>query len=35
MAEETDLEKCNFLNFRSSVILTLDWVEVILVCISG
>ena len=32
MAEEIDLEKCNFLNFRSSVtlILTLDLVEVTL-----
>jgi len=37
IAEETDLEKCNFRNFRSSVtlILTLDQVEVILVCICG
>jgi len=37
MAEEIDLEKCNFRNFRSSVTLTLtlDRVEVILVRISG
>ena len=37
MAEEIDLEKCNFRNFRSSVTLTLilDRVEVRLVCISG
>ena len=35
MAEEIDLEKCNFLNFRSSVTLTLDRVEVTLVRISG
>ena len=37
MVEEIDLEKCNFQNFRSSVtlILTLDWVKVILVCICG
>jgi len=36
-AKEIDLEKCNFLNFGSSVTLTvtLDWVEVTLVCISG
>jgi len=36
MAEETDLEKCNFWNFRSSVTLTLtlDRVEAILVHIS-
>ena len=35
--EETDIEKCNFRNFKSSVtlILTLDQVEVILVHISG
>jgi len=26
MVEETDLEKCNFWNFRSPVTLTLDWV---------
>ena len=31
VAEETDLEKCNFRNFRSSVTLTLDRVEVTLV----
>jgi len=37
MAEEIDIEKCNFRNFRSSVTLTLtlDRVEVILVHISG
>jgi len=37
MTEEIDLEKCNFRNFGSSVALTLtlDWVNVILVCISG
>jgi len=35
MAEETNLEKCNFQNFRSSVTLTLDRVEVILARISG
>jgi len=37
MAEEIDLEKCNFRKFRSSVtlIVTLDWVEVILVRTSG
>jgi len=35
MAEEIDLEKRNFHNFRSSVTLTLDRVEVILVHISG
>jgi len=37
MAEEIDLEKCNFRNFRSSVTLTLtlDRVEVILVRISS
>jgi len=37
MAEEIDLEKCNFRNFRSSVtlIFTLDQVEVILMCISS
>jgi len=35
MAEEIDLEKCNFQNFRSSVTLTLDWVEVTLVGIPG
>jgi len=37
MAEERDLEKCNFRNFRSSVTLTLtlDRVEVKLMCISG
>jgi len=37
MAEETDLEKCNFWNFRSSVTLTLtlDQVAVILACICG
>jgi len=34
MAEQIDLEKCNFRNFRSSVtfILTLDRVKVTLVC---
>jgi len=37
MAEEIDLEKCNFRNFTSSVTLTLtlDRVEVILMRISG
>jgi len=37
MAEEIDLEKCNFRNFLSSMTLTLtlDRVEVTLVCISG
>jgi len=37
MAEEIDVEKCNFRNFRSPVTLTLtlDQVEVTLVCISG
>jgi len=37
MAEEIDLQKCNFRNFKSSVTLTLtlDRVEVTLVCISG
>jgi len=39
MAEEIDLKKCNFRNFRSSVTLTLtltvDWVKVILMGISG
>ena len=35
MAEETDLEKCTFRNFGSSVTLTLDRVEVTLVCICG
>jgi len=37
MAEEIDIEKCNFRNFRSSVIstLTLDRVKVILVYISS
>jgi len=35
MAEEIDLEKCNFQNFSSPVTLTLDWVEVILVRISA
>jgi len=37
MAEEIDVEKCNFRNFRSSVtlILTLDLVEVTLVHIPG
>jgi len=35
MAEEIDLEKCTFRNFGSSVILTLDWVKVILVRICG
>jgi len=33
--EEIDLEKCNFWNFRSSVTLTFDGVEVTLVYISG
>jgi len=35
MAEEIDLEKCNFQKLRSLVTLTLDRVEVILVRISG
>jgi len=37
MVEETDLEKFNFRNFRSSVtlIFTLDWVKVTLAHISG
>ena len=37
MADEIDLEKCNFRNFGSSVTLisTIDRVEVILVCTSG
>jgi len=37
MAEEIDLEQCNFSNFRSSLtlILTLDRVKVTLVCICG
>jgi len=35
MAEEIDLEKCTFLNFGSSVTLTLDRVEVTLVRIRG
>jgi len=37
MAEKIDLENCNFRNFRSSVTftLTLDRVEVTLVCICG
>jgi len=37
MAEETDVEKCNFWNFRSSVtlILTLHLAEVILVRMYG
>jgi len=30
MAEEIDIEKCNFQNFRSSVTLTLDRIEVTL-----
>ena len=34
-AEEIDLEKCTFRNFGSSVTLTLDRVEVRLVCICG
>jgi len=34
-AEEIDLEKCTFHNFGSSVTLTLDRVEVALVCICG
>jgi len=34
-AEEIDLEKCNFRNFRSSVTLTLDRIEVTRVGISG
>jgi len=32
---EKDLEKCNFRNFGSSMTLTLDWVEVTLMRISG
>jgi len=35
MAKEIDLEKCTFCNFGSSVTLTLDRVEVILVRICG
>jgi len=35
MAKEIDLEKCNFRNFTSSVTLTLDRVQIILVRISG
>jgi len=37
MAQEIDLEKCNFPNFRSSLTLTLtlDRVEVIFLCICG
>jgi len=35
MAEEIDVEKCNFRNFTSSVTLTLDRVKVILLHISG
>ena len=35
MAEEIDLEKCTFRNYGSSVTLTLDRVEVILVRIGG
>jgi len=35
MAEEIDLEKCNFRNLRSSVTLTWDRVEVILVSMPG
>jgi len=35
MAEETDLEKCTFQNFRSPVTLILDQVEVTLVRISS
>jgi len=37
MAEEVDLEKCNFRNFGSFVTLplTLDWVEVTLLRIGG
>ena len=35
VAEEIDLEKCTFRNFGSSVILTLDRVEVTLVRICG
>jgi len=35
MAEEIDLENCNFRNFRSSVTLTSDRVNVILLRISG
>ena len=34
-AEEIDIEKCTFRNFGSSVTLTLDQVEVILVRTSG
>ena len=34
-AEEIDLEKCTFRNFGSSVTLTLNRVEVTLVCIHG
>jgi len=34
-AEEKDIEKCNFRNFGSFVTLTLDRVEVTLVCICG
>ena len=33
MAEEIDLEKCNFRNFRSPVTFTLDQVEVTLVVV--
>jgi len=33
MVEEIDLENCNFRKFRIPVTLTLDWVEVILMCI--
>ena len=35
MVAEIDLKKCNLRNFTSSVTVTLDWVEVILVRISG
>ena len=35
MAEEIDVEKCTFRNFGSSLTLTLDRVEVTLVCICG
>jgi len=35
MAEEIDLQKCNFQNFRSSVTLILDCVKVTLMRISG
>jgi len=35
MAKQTDLEKCNFLNFRSSMTLTLDQVKVTLVRLAG